>query len=368
MYTATTRRYRTHTPGRASWVPREHAQTIRARHSTCCDALTTLTPPRALRSFIAFGAQPPTASPAAQLAADSEAPQPSAIGDTIVVRLMKERTGEHVDGPLAPPCTAAAADAPAERPPATAADGDVKMADAEPERDGSLLSLESVISALEAAGVRVDRTSLPGKRVLQQLIDLPHGGHVGSSQRARLRDAGVAMMQGIAATVNPDGPGTCALIGEALVPPPPLEDRQRLAADVATDTGTAANQEVDPQQQQMVVGEAPEEIQAMEGDETHPEDGELMRADGDEAAVGEHPMDEEDEEVEEEEEEVVEEDENGDEQDEDEDGGDLRDDEDGVTDHDDDDSDSDDEDDGDEEEVQRRAGAASELSSDSEDE
>jgi len=83
-----------------------------------------------------------------------------------------------------------------------------------------------------------------------------------------------------------------------------------------------------------------------------------MRADGDEAAVGEHPMDEEDEEVEEEEEEVVEEDENGDEQDEDEDGGDLRDDEDGVTDHDDDDSDSDDEDDGDEEEVQRRAGAS----------
>ena len=68
---------------------------------------------------------------------------------------------------------------------------------------------------------------------LGSVIRLPLGGASGSTQRATLREGGAAIVRGIASSLNPDGSGTASLIAAALVPPPPLETRQRVAADRA---------------------------------------------------------------------------------------------------------------------------------------
>ena len=144
-------------------------------------------------------------------ASEQPAPLPR---ETIVARLYQERVGPAHDGPIA-----------------WAADRESDADAEEEEEPANLLSLEDVLGALEGAGVPIDRSALPSKWQLQQLITLPQGGAKGSTQRARLAKTGAAMVRGIAAAVNPDGAGTSQLIAEALAPVAPLEERQRLAAD-----------------------------------------------------------------------------------------------------------------------------------------
>ena len=95
-----------------------------------------------------------------------------------------------------------------------------------------MLPLESVLAALEAAGVHIDRAALGAKASdLRKPITIPCGGKLGSTQRARLTRAGREIVHAIAAAVNPDGKGTAEMIAAALMPQPPLEARQRAAAD-----------------------------------------------------------------------------------------------------------------------------------------
>lgn len=175
--------------------------------------------------------------------ADSQLPQPAPLGsqtERIVQRIARERAAaaSHADpappGPLAPPPAADRGADATDR----GADADDEESDADEEETPSegapLSSLEHVIAALEAEGVRIDRSSLPGKKRLQQPITLPQGGAERSTQRALLKKAGVAMLRGIAGAVNPDGEGTARMIAEEILPPPPLEERQRAAADRVT--------------------------------------------------------------------------------------------------------------------------------------
>ena len=158
---------------------------------------------RTQTAWWAFGATEPQHDPKAQIAAGSKTPQPKPLprtrhGGGPVADVLDAEPGEVVHA-----ATAAAASA-----------------------SHVTHSLESILSALERVGVSIDRSKLPAPSILSDFITLPQGGKVGSSQRARLVRAGCAAVEGIAAAVNSDGAGTAAMIGEALAPRAPLEERQ----------------------------------------------------------------------------------------------------------------------------------------------
>ena len=88
------------------------------------------------------------------------------------------------------------------------------------------MPLEVVLAALEGAGVPIDRSALPTSTQLGKAINLPCGGAVAATPRATLRKAIVAMVKGIAAAVNTDGPGTVAMVAEALLPPARIPTRK----------------------------------------------------------------------------------------------------------------------------------------------
>ena len=151
------------------------------------------------------------------------------------------------DGPLAATIDAADGTDPAADNAAAAADdaaaagNDAGDADDEDEAYEPSLSIGDVLALLEAGGISIDRSDLASAALLRERVRLPQGGNVGSTQRARLRKAGVAAVRGIASAVNPDGEGTARMIAEALVPPPPLEERQRAAADRAVAANCVAS-------------------------------------------------------------------------------------------------------------------------------
>ena len=178
-----------------------------------------------MRSCIAFGADEPEATAAQQLQPDSDAPQPGPIGEAIIVRISKSRRCPPTRGPLAQPLEPGLLESGAWR----------AVTDADDEREEeeamttSLLSLGAVCSALEVAGVPIERAKLPSLADLRRVITLPGGGKPGSAQRARLRDVGAAIVKAICAAVNPDGALVEQLIVEALTPHDPLDERQRRA-------------------------------------------------------------------------------------------------------------------------------------------
>ena len=156
--------------------------------------------------------------PQQQVDGHADSVQPGAVGRRVLARLVEARPAhEATRGPLAVDDAAAAAT------PGTEGDD---------EDESALCSLLDIAAALEEAGVAVDFKGMTNKR-LGSVIRLPLGGASGSTQRATLREGGAAIVRGIASSLNPDGSGTASLIAAALVPPPPLETRQRVAADRA---------------------------------------------------------------------------------------------------------------------------------------
>ena len=179
------------------------------------------------RSFVAFGERP-AASPADQLGLADGVRQPQPITERIVLRLMDKREGDRATwphGPLASP--AAAHDHVDGGGGGSGGGGGGNGNDADDEAAMPSCSLHDVLQALEAAGVRIEHSSLPNATELKKPIVLPCGGKVGSTQRARLTKAGSAIVRGIAEAVNPSGGAhTATMIAESLIPPAPLEERQ----------------------------------------------------------------------------------------------------------------------------------------------
>jgi len=122
-----------------------------------------------VRSCIAFGADEPEATAAQQLQPDSDAPQPGPIGEAIIVRISKSRRCPPTRGPLAQPLEPGLLESGAWR----------AVTDADDEREEeeamttSLLSLGAVCSALEVAGVPIERAKLPSLADLRRVITLP---------------------------------------------------------------------------------------------------------------------------------------------------------------------------------------------------
>ena len=169
------------------------------------------------RRWVAFGRQPDV-TPQQQVDGHADSVQPGAVGRRVLARLVEARPAhEATRGPLAVDDAAAAAT------PGTEGDD---------EDESALCSLLDIAAALEEAGVAIDFKGMSNKR-LGSVIRLPLGGASGSTQRATLREGGAAIVRGIASSLNPDGSGTASLIAAALVPPPSLETRQRVAADRA---------------------------------------------------------------------------------------------------------------------------------------
>jgi hypothetical protein len=203
--------------------------------------VNTLLTERALRSphprsFIAFGERP-AGTPADQLMRAQDVRQPQPIAERIILQLMRKRQGDRATwprGPLVGPATADDDDSMdggggsgGEGGSGGGGDGN----DGDDEAPGPALSLQDVLAALEAKGVRIDRSSLANATELRKPINLPCGGKSGSGQRAKLRDAGAAIVRGVAAAVNPSGgEDAVTLIAESLIPPAPLEERQLAAA------------------------------------------------------------------------------------------------------------------------------------------
>ena len=203
--------------------------------------MNTLLTERALRSphprsFIAFGERP-AGTPADQLMRAQDVRQPQPIAERIILQFMRKRQGDRATwprGPLVGPATADDDDSMdggggsgGEGGSGGGGDGN----DGDDEAPGPALSLQDVLAALEAKGVRIDRSSLANATELRKPINLPCGGKSGSGQRAKLRDAGAAIVRGVAAAVNPSGgEDAVTLIAESLIPPAPLEERQLAAA------------------------------------------------------------------------------------------------------------------------------------------
>jgi len=180
--------------------------------------------PSRSRRCIAFGTEP-TVEPAQQLAEGSTAPQPGPIEQTISARCRIEREARAESDRRSASAAAAG--------PSSHQDSADEADDEDADEDGAtgVVAIETVLAALEAAGVPIDRSGLGNPTALRKPITLPCGGKPGSTQRARLTRSGKEIVRAVAAAINTDGPRTAEMIAAALMPQPPLEERQRTAAD-----------------------------------------------------------------------------------------------------------------------------------------